>query len=224
MGAALSGTLDEVEQVVKIVKEEHQRAIAANELPKEQTLVLVSSVMSWVNTPKKVVPTVPKKQEEQQPATQRSSAVTSPRLKDDESETEEDPDYPGHKTLYFLDKEFNVRSPSPKYQQVKTIETLAISAQRVSRQLKVYVLCAGLQYGNGESNDIFYEFFRSAWLSLHPDLASLPIVGSGKNRIPTIHVVDLARCVKHLLTLPPVPLHLKPQQYFFAVDQAKAQT
>lgn len=81
-------------------------------------------------------------------------------------------------------------------------------------------MCAGLPYGNGESNDIFYEFFRSAWLSLHPDLASLPIVGEpGNNRIPTIHITDLSRCIKHLLlTFPPVPLHLKPQQYFVAVD------
>jgi len=62
----------------------------------------------------------------------------------------------------------------------------------MSRFIKVFVVCSGLPYGNGESNDIFYEFFRSAWLSLHPDLASLPIVGSGKNRIPTIHINDLA--------------------------------
>ena len=66
------------------------------------------------------------------------------------------------------------------------IEALAMAAQRASRFLKVYVVCAGLPYGNGE--DVFYEFFRSAWLSLHPDLASLPIVGKGNNRIPTIHI------------------------------------
>ena len=73
-----------------------------------------------------------------------------------------------------------------------------MTAQRTSRFLKVYVVCSGLPYGNGESNDIFYEFFRSAWLSLHPDLASLPIIGHGKNRIPTIHITDLARSIKYL--------------------------
>lgn len=94
-----------------------------------------------------------------------------------------------------------------------------MAIQRMSRFIKVYVVCSGLPYGNGESNDIFYEFFRSAWLSLHPDLASLPIVGSGSNRIPTIHVADLSRCIKHLITsMPSQPLHLKPQQYFIAVD------
>lgn len=88
---------------------------------------------------------------------------------------------------------------------------MAMAAQRLSRYIRVYVVCSGLPYGNGESNDIFYEFFRSAWLSLHPDLASLPIVGSGKNRIPTIHIADLTRCIKHLIvTGPQQPLTLKP--------------
>lgn len=73
-----------------------------------------------------------------------------------------------------------------------------MAAQRISKHLRVFVLCSGLPYGNGESNDIFYEFYRSAWLSLHPDLASLPIVGSGKNRIPTIHINDLVQCIKYL--------------------------
>lgn len=81
----------------------------------------------------------------------------------------------------------------------------------MSRHLRVFVLCSGLPYGNGESNDIFYEFYRSAWLSLHPDLASLPIVGSGKNRIPTIHINDLTQCIKHLyLNIPYQPIQMKP--------------
>lgn len=61
------------------------------------------------------------------------------------------------------------------------------------------MLCSGLLYGNGESNSVFYEFFRRSWLSLHPELAALPIIGEGKNRIPTIHVVDLARSIKLLI-------------------------
>ncbi len=87
-----------------------------------------------------------------------------------------------------------------------------MATSRAARSLKVYVVCSGLPYGNGESNDVFYEFFRSAWLSLHPVLASLPIIGKGTNHIPTIHINDLAQCVKHLIvSLPPVPLHIKPQ-------------
>lgn len=50
---------------------------------------------------------------------------------------------------------------------------------KVNPNLKVHVVCSGLPYGNGEANDVFYEFFRRAWLSSHPDLAALPVVGSG---------------------------------------------
>lgn len=86
-----------------------------------------------------------------------------------------------------------------------------MAAQRISRYLRVFVICSGLPYGNGESNDIFYEFYRSAWLSLHPELASLPIVGSGRNIIPTIHIRDLTSCIKHLyLNTPFVHINLKP--------------
>lgn len=76
---------------------------------------------------------------------------------------------------------------------------LTMSLQKTSKTTKIHILCSGLLYGNGENNDIFYEFFRRAWLSLHPDLASLPIIGNGNNRIPTIHVVDLARSIKYLI-------------------------
>lgn len=82
---------------------------------------------------------------------------------------------------------------------MKHIENLAMTAQKNNKKLKVHVVCSGLLYGNGEQNNYFYEFFRRAWLCLHPELAALPIVGSGNNRIPTIHVVDLARSVKFLL-------------------------
>lgn len=76
---------------------------------------------------------------------------------------------------------------------------LAMSAQKAVKNLRVHIICSGLLYGNGESNNVFYEFFRRAWLSLHQELASLPIIGDGYNRIPTIHVTDLARSIKHVI-------------------------
>ena len=88
----------------------------------------------------------------------------------------------------------------------------ALSAQKFNKNLRVHVVCAGLPYGNGETNSVFYEFFRRAWLSLHPELAALPIVGKGSNRIPTVHVVDLARSIRYLI------FNKISQQYFFAVD------
>ncbi len=97
-------------------------------------------------------------------------------MREDESETEDDPSNPANKVLYFLDKDYQMRVPLPRYQQLKTLEMLALSAQKTNKKLRVHILCAGLPYGNGEQNNVFYEFFRRAWLSLHHDLASLPII------------------------------------------------
>ncbi len=77
-------------------------------------------------------------------------------------------------------------------------------------------MCSGLPFGNGEANDIFYEFFRRAWLSSHPELAALPVVGEGNNSLPTIHVSDLAQCVRSITTMKETT-----KQYFVAVDQCK---
>jgi adenylate kinase len=79
---------------------------------------------------------------------------------------------------------------------------LAISATKFHRKLRAHVICSGLIYGNGEANDCFYEFFRRAWISLHPELAALPVIGDGKNFLPTIHVRDLARFVVALTEEP----------------------
>jgi hypothetical protein len=51
LGAALSGGLDDLEKVVKLIKDYHSEQKGDM---KEQTLVLVSTVMTWIITPKKV--------------------------------------------------------------------------------------------------------------------------------------------------------------------------
>ena len=79
------------------------------------------------------------------------------------------------------------------------------------------MICSGLPYGNGEANDVFYEFFRRAWLSTHPDLAALPVINDGSNYLPTIHVSDLARCIR-LLTDQSLNI---TKEYFIAVDKCK---
>jgi hypothetical protein len=50
LSAAVSGGLDEVEKVLKIIKDHHSSPSA---IVKDQTIVLVSSVMTWINTVKK---------------------------------------------------------------------------------------------------------------------------------------------------------------------------
>jgi len=81
---------------------------------------------------------------------------------------------------------------------VKHLENLALTASKFNKNLRVHVVCSGLPYGHGEDNSVFYEFFRRAWLSLHPDLAALPVIGSGNNYLPTIHIEDLSRFVRYL--------------------------
>ena len=81
------------------------------------------------------------------------------------------------------------------------------------------MLCAGFLYGNGEQNDIFYEFFRRAWVSLHPDLTALPVIVGGNNVLPTIHVSDLTSIIDFLI--------MKGSQcnkYLLAVDQCQNST
>lgn len=99
---------------------------------------------------------------------------------------------------------------------MKHLENLAITAQRFNENLRVHVVCSGLPYGNGEANNVFYEFFRRSWLSLHPDLASLPVIGEGNNVLPTIHVTDLARFVHFLAS--DVQGKVK-KQYLLAIDE-----
>lgn len=118
----------------------------------------------------------------------------------------------------FSDADFAKRVPTPKYQYLKNLENLAMTSAKINLNLKVHVVCSGLPFGNGEANDIFYEFFRRSWLSSHPELAALPVIGDGQNALPTIHVSDLAKCVR-TLTEAKEPIS---KQYFVAVDQCKS--
>ena len=96
-----------------------------------------------------------------------------------------------------------------------------MTATKFNENIRVHIVCSGLPYGHGEANDVFYEFFRRSWLSLHPDLASLPVIDTGRNNLPTIHVKDLARFVKYLSSSQAAQVR-KP--YFIAVDLCKSST
>ena len=116
------------------------------------------------------------------------------------------------------------RIPLPKYLPLKQIEQSALALQKLANsRLRVHVICAGFMYGNGEQNDIFYEFFRRAWVSLHPQLAALPIVGKGDNVMPTIHVADLTRIVDTIFLSSSghcVDTSLNFDSYLIAVDES----
>ena len=85
--------------------------------------------------------------------------------------------------------------------------------------LRVHIVCSGFLYGNGEQNDIFYEFFRRAWVSLHPKLAALPVVAGGNNHLPTIHVADLASMLERIICF-----GQDYNNYLVAVDNSVNQT
>jgi len=94
-----------------------------------------------------------------------------------------------------------------------------MGAAKSNKNLRVHIVCSGMPYGNGESNEVFYEFFRRAWLSLHPDLAALPVIGKGNNYLPTIHVTDLARCIRVLCEEQPGQKSpYTEKQYLIAAD------
>ena len=90
------------------------------------------------------------------------------------------------------------------------IETLGLSAANTNPMLKTYIVCPGFIYGCGE--DIFYEYFKMAWLQ---DPSRLPVAGDGKNFIPTIHIKDLVNGIKRIIEKKPAI------KYVFAVDKTK---
>lgn len=103
------------------------------------------------------------------------------------------------------------RRCSPRYKAVRALEGLVLSAAR-DGVLTSLVVAAGVLYGNGEQD--LHHLFRDAWMNAGSDsFEGLPLIGDGKNIIPTIHVFDLCAIVRQLLEAPPTE-----QQYFIAVD------
>lgn len=112
-----------------------------------------------------------------------------------------------YKRVGFSEEEYNQRIPLNSYQKIKEYEDYLLNLE--VENLKIYIICAGIPYGNCET--VFNYFFKSAWLQ-NPDF--VPYFSLGDNLIPTIHVKDLARIVKKMLT------SSKPEsKYIFAVDQ-----
>lgn len=64
--------------------------------------------------------------------------------------------------------------------------------------LKTYVVCSGLLYGEGEG--ILKHYFMQARLQNPP---KLPIFGKGRNRIPTVHVADLVTYIEKIVERKP---------------------
>ena len=123
-----------------------------------------------------------------------------------------EPEKPKTKIFYYQESEYNKRVPNLKYLYYKILESKALSKNN-NPKLKAYVICPGFIYGCGE--DFFFNYFRLAWMQ---HLPYIPIVGEGKNFIPTIHILDLVKIIRKIIDKKPA------QKYFFVSDKTKNPT
>lgn len=177
--------LEDLEFVIKGMK--------LAELDHEVTFILVSSVSVWANTRREYEPKPKEETEEAEGGGEGEGEEEKPK------EPEE------QQPVMMKDSDYVRRIPPVKYQEWKTMETLVLSLN-VKENIKTHVIGAGILYGNGE--EAFTELFKAAWLSRQ----SHRIVSPGGNFIPTIHVRDVARLVKHLASTK------VDQDYLLAVD------
>lgn len=96
---------------------------------------------------------------------------------------------------------------------MKSLETLCLAAGNNKPSLKTYILCSGILYGQEEF--VLKPLFDQAWLQKP---AELVYYGEGRNRIPMIHIQDLAEFVKKTVEKPPLI------RYIFAIDYNRKPT
>ena len=133
----MSNTFEEVDYVIKTLK--------TSDYPENKTLVLLSSVMTWVNTPPKLEEEVKEGEEgeegEEAAAEEEGSEEEPPSEEEedkqgeneDEEEVEPELDDNGEpivvkQPLYFKETDYHLRVPHDDYNHIKTLETTAMSA------------------------------------------------------------------------------------------------
>lgn len=111
-----------------------------------------------------------------------------------------------------------VPRPGSMYQQWKDLEDLFLKCLNAEdTKVKAYVVAGGVLYGKGEST--FARLFEDSWRGQK----GLAILGSGANRIPTVHVQDLAKVVRHI-GFAGEGVSPATNPYFLAVDLTPAPT
>ncbi|XP_063992217.1 adenylate kinase 7-like [Diachasmimorpha longicaudata] len=95
--------------------------------------------------------------------------------------------------------DYRKRVPHPNFVSHKDCETRVMLMKEHSmlqkkseKKLKTLVLCCGITYGNEEGP--LHFLFKLAW----HNSPFLPIFGTGRNKIPLLHVDDLSRIVHSL--------------------------
>jgi hypothetical protein len=119
----MTNDVEEVDYVIKTLK--------TSNLNGEKTLILLSSVMTWVNTP-------PKEKKEGEGEGEGGEGEGEGEAEEEEEEEpeegegeggEEDENKPAKKKyLFFKESDFHLRVPHERYFRHKNLETLAMSA------------------------------------------------------------------------------------------------
>ena len=137
------------------------KCLTYQDLKNQKTLILLSSVRIWAKTPSKV-----KKGEEEiqeadieedgddDDAQDQAEPDQDPApLLDDNGNEIEKPEY-----LPFRERDYILRRTYTKYNKIKSLETLCLSAGKSKQNLNAYVLCLGLPYGLGE--DVLFPIYQ----------------------------------------------------------------
>ena len=118
------------------------KTLKTSDLQEEKTLVLLSSVMTWVNTPPKLEEEKvegEEGEEEEAPAEEEGSEEEPPSEEEEgkaeEEAEEEDPELDENgepivvkEPLYFKETDYHLRVPHEAFNHIKTLETTAMSA------------------------------------------------------------------------------------------------
>lgn len=165
-----------------------------------KTVILISSVFTWGDTPPKTV----------------ESDEGFSRLEESKLETTQDAIIPDNqiikkkkKIIPFNDSDLGLRKAYPRFESWKNLENLALSCNK-NELLKVFVLCSGVMYGLGEIT--LGQHFMTGWLG---EIDALPYIAPGDNIIPTVHITDLAKMVAHIMENKGIYEDGKDPQYLF---------
>jgi adenylate kinase len=193
-------------------------------------LILISSVAVWKNTEPKleeIRPDVPVKEGEGDAANDEHKDNAGDKKPEAEGDKEgegeahaegegepahddvppEEPPHVEYRNVPYTEAEYVMRTPPEEYEKIKEIEDRILELHKPG--LKTYVIGSGIIYGNGETETVFNDKFKSAWLQ-SPEY--LTYVEDGENKIPTVHVVDLVRLVKKIYEAKP------DKKYLFCID------
>ncbi|KYM99929.1 Putative adenylate kinase 7, partial [Cyphomyrmex costatus] len=115
-----------------------------------------------------------------------------------------DPDLP------FTEADYRKRKPHPNYKEHIQCEREVVAVKKIAKlknKLRTLVICCGITYGEEEGP--LHYLFKMAW----QNAPFLPIFGKGQNKIPLLHIRDLAATVSSVLQNWP------PMQYIVAIER-----